>query len=58
MVEHALGARSDEHRVWLRRQQCEPGTRDRTQENEGSFVHHRRNLSHSLVAPQRYYDDR
>ncbi len=35
-------ARSDEHVVGLRRQECEPGTCDRTQENKESFAHHPR----------------
>ena len=35
-----LCARSNEHGEWLRRQQCQPGTRDRTQQNEGNFAHH------------------
>src|SRR6202035_1594257 len=45
-----LCARSDEYRVRLCRQQCEPGTCDRTQENEGSFAHHPRTFSPSFVA--------
>src|ERR1700732_4428204 len=45
-------ARSNEHGEWLRRQQRRPGTRDRTQENEGNFAHHAQ--SHSLVALRWY----
>ena len=47
-----LGARSDQHRMWLRRQQREPGACDRTQENKGSFAHHPRTFSPSFVAHQ------
>ena len=47
-----LCARSDQHDVWLRRQEREPGTCDRTQENEGSFAHHPRTFSPSFVAHQ------
>ena len=40
---------TDEDAVWLRRQECEPGTRDRAQENEGDFAYHPRTFYRRLL---------
>ena len=47
---------SDEDAVWLRRQECEPGTCDRAQENEGDFAYHPRTFHRRLLPTKGGWD--